>query len=132
MEDSLKSFWGMAATIVEGAAGPPHRKIWMHFTTWLLLGLEFELAADVIRTAIAPTWLDIGQLASSPQSVRFSATFSIKTLKRCPIQEKAPIKVALKVAALSPYPRHLLLEPVDQTSANLPRNHQHWRVHGTI
>jgi uncharacterized membrane protein len=28
------------------------------------LGLEFELAADIIRTAIAPTWTDIGQLAA--------------------------------------------------------------------
>jgi uncharacterized membrane protein len=86
MEELLKSFWGFAATIVEGAAAllitigaaeafvmslwqfraPTAQKmrVWMHFATWLLLGLEFELAADVIRTAIAPTWSDIGQLAS--------------------------------------------------------------------
>jgi uncharacterized membrane protein len=86
MEDLLKTFWGVAATIVEGAAAllitigameafvmslirfrsptALKMKIWMHFATWLLLGLEFELAADVIRTAIAPTWSDIGQLAS--------------------------------------------------------------------
>src|SRR5262245_35912941 len=31
---------------------------------WLALGLEFALAADILRTAIAPTWRDIGQLAS--------------------------------------------------------------------
>ena len=31
---------------------------------WLLLGLEFLLASDIIRTAIAPTWTDIGQLAA--------------------------------------------------------------------
>jgi uncharacterized membrane protein len=36
----------------------------MRFGVWLLLGLEFELAADIVRTAIAPTWNDIGQLAS--------------------------------------------------------------------
>jgi uncharacterized membrane protein len=86
MEELLKTFWGFAATIVEGAAAllitigaaeafvmslwqfraPTAQKmqVWMHFATWLLLGLEFELAADVIRTAIAPTWSDIGQLAS--------------------------------------------------------------------
>jgi uncharacterized membrane protein len=29
-----------------------------------LLGLEFELAADIVRTAIAPTWNEIGQLAA--------------------------------------------------------------------
>ena len=31
---------------------------------WLALGLEFALAADILRTAIAPTWRDIGQLAA--------------------------------------------------------------------
>ena len=31
---------------------------------WLALGLEFALAADILRTAIAPTWREIGQLAA--------------------------------------------------------------------
>jgi uncharacterized membrane protein len=31
---------------------------------WLALGLEFELAADILRTAVAPTWNEIGQLAA--------------------------------------------------------------------
>ncbi|MGI4795854.1 MAG: DUF1622 domain-containing protein [Janthinobacterium lividum] len=31
---------------------------------WLALALEFELAADILRTAIAPTWSEIGQLAA--------------------------------------------------------------------
>lgn len=38
--------------------------IWLHFAAWLVLALEFELAADIIRTAVSPTWTDIGQLAS--------------------------------------------------------------------
>jgi uncharacterized membrane protein len=40
------------------------KTIWLRFGVWLLLGLEFELAADVIRTAISPTWVDIGQLGA--------------------------------------------------------------------
>jgi uncharacterized membrane protein len=31
---------------------------------WLALGLEFTLAADILRTAVAPTWREIGQLAA--------------------------------------------------------------------
>ena len=31
---------------------------------WLALGLKFALAADILRTAIAPSWRDIGQLAA--------------------------------------------------------------------
>jgi uncharacterized membrane protein len=30
----------------------------------LALALEFELAADILRTAVAPTWSEIGQLAA--------------------------------------------------------------------
>lgn len=31
---------------------------------WLAVALEFELAADILRTAIAPTWDEIGKLAA--------------------------------------------------------------------
>jgi uncharacterized membrane protein len=31
---------------------------------WLLLGLEFELAADIIGSVISPTWKDIGELGA--------------------------------------------------------------------
>jgi uncharacterized membrane protein len=31
---------------------------------WLALALEFLLAADILETAVAPTWEEIGQLAA--------------------------------------------------------------------
>ncbi|MGY1717510.1 MULTISPECIES: DUF1622 domain-containing protein [unclassified Blastococcus] len=31
---------------------------------FLALGLEFQLASDVLRTAVAPSWEEIGQLAA--------------------------------------------------------------------
>lgn len=40
------------------------RETWLRFAAWILLALEFALAADIIRTAIAPTWDDIGKLAA--------------------------------------------------------------------
>jgi len=40
------------------------KKIWRRFGTWLLLGLEFELAADIIGSVVSPTWADIGELAA--------------------------------------------------------------------
>ena len=39
------------------------REIWLKFATWILLALEFALAADLVRTAVAPTWDDIAKLA---------------------------------------------------------------------
>jgi len=40
------------------------RAAWLSLARWLLLGLEFMLAADIVRTAISPSWDDIGQLAA--------------------------------------------------------------------
>ncbi len=40
------------------------RAAWLSLARWLLLGLEFMLAADIVRTAISPSWNDIGQLAA--------------------------------------------------------------------
>ncbi len=40
------------------------RSVWTGFAGWIILALEFALAADIVRTAIAPTWDDIGRLAA--------------------------------------------------------------------
>jgi uncharacterized membrane protein len=40
------------------------RKVFKGFAVWIVLALEFALGADIVRTAIAPTWNDIGQLAA--------------------------------------------------------------------
>jgi uncharacterized membrane protein len=49
-----------------GPAKPFHkrRQVFLRFGVWLLLALEFELAADIVRSAISPTWSDIGQLGA--------------------------------------------------------------------
>jgi uncharacterized membrane protein len=40
------------------------RQVFLRFGVWLLLALEFELAADIVRSAISPTWSAIGQLGA--------------------------------------------------------------------
>src|SRR5689334_11435452 len=40
------------------------RSAWLSLARWLLLGLEFMLAADIVRTVISPSWNDIGQLTA--------------------------------------------------------------------
>jgi uncharacterized membrane protein len=41
-----------------------HKRIWIRFGKWLLLGLQFALAADIVRSAISPDWEEIGHLAA--------------------------------------------------------------------
>ena len=38
--------------------------IWMRFASAIVLALEFTLAADIIRSAVAPTWDAIGRLGA--------------------------------------------------------------------
>jgi len=62
---SLEAFIGLLGVGVGKRATHGARKaVWQRYGVWLLLGLEFELAADIIRSVIAPTWLDIGQLGA--------------------------------------------------------------------
>ena len=46
------------------ALAPAVRQIWPHYASWILLALEFALAADIIRTIVRPDWNEIGQLAA--------------------------------------------------------------------
>ena len=61
---ALQAMAGLLKGIANGqATGLEGRQIWLRFATWILLGLEFALAADILRTAVAPTWDDISKLA---------------------------------------------------------------------
>lgn len=39
------------------------REVWLRYARWLVAGLTFQLAADILETSIAPSWDDIGRLA---------------------------------------------------------------------
>ena len=40
------------------------KDIWLRLAGWILLALEFTLAADIVRTSISPSWEDLGKLAA--------------------------------------------------------------------
>lgn len=55
----------MVGIIARPAATHGARKeLWRRFGMWLLLALEFELAADIVRSVMSPTWQDIGELGA--------------------------------------------------------------------
>jgi uncharacterized membrane protein len=48
-----------------GQVGHGARKaVWRGLGMWLLLGLEFELAADIVGSVFAPSWDDVGKLGA--------------------------------------------------------------------
>jgi uncharacterized membrane protein len=62
---SVEAFIGTARLML-GAASTDHqrRAVWLRFARALVAGLTFQLAADLVHTAIAPTWDEVGRLAA--------------------------------------------------------------------
>ena len=40
------------------------RAVWLGFARWLVAGLTFQLAADIVHTTVAPGWDEIGRVAA--------------------------------------------------------------------
>jgi uncharacterized membrane protein len=40
------------------------RDAYLRYARWLIVGLTLQLAADIVETAIAPSWDDIGRMAA--------------------------------------------------------------------
>lgn len=51
LEAFLSGAWSHFASVT----GDRHRAVWLRFARWLVAGLTFQLAADIIETSLAPT-----------------------------------------------------------------------------
>lgn len=58
---------------------------------WLAVALEFGLAADILRTAIAPTWNEIGQLAAIVVLRTVLNFFLQKEIDKAASRRQAPV-----------------------------------------
>ena len=83
-----EAVYGSLVLLVERKTLPGERKeVWLRFGGWLLLGLEFALAADVVRTALSPTWQDIGELAAIAAIRTFLSFFLERDLAKYEYRE---------------------------------------------
>lgn len=70
--------------------------------SYLVLGLEFQLAADVLKTAVAPSFTEIGQLAAIAAIRTLLNYFLTKEMAN----EKAELEAAGEAMPPLPSPRH--------------------------
>jgi len=87
LEAFVKLLWIVATP---GATHGERKAIWRRFGMWLLLGLEFELAADIIGSVISPTWQDIGELGAIAVIRTFLNYFLEKDLEHAETDEIEP------------------------------------------
>jgi uncharacterized membrane protein len=52
------------ALIWRNVSNHERRAVWLGFAHWLVAGLTFQLAADIVNTSFAPTWDEIGRLGA--------------------------------------------------------------------
>lgn len=67
LEASVRTLLLLFQSVLPGRASVSHEAkedVRLRLGRWLALALEFLLAADILRTAVAPTWSEIGQLAA--------------------------------------------------------------------
>jgi uncharacterized membrane protein len=61
IEALLNILW---VVVTPGTTHGERKAIWRRFGMWLLLGLEFELAADIVGSVFSPAWQDVGKLGA--------------------------------------------------------------------
>jgi uncharacterized membrane protein len=86
-----QAFYGTVSTMLRRSVIAEQRQVWSRFARWLVLALEFALAADLLRTVISPTWADVGQLAAIAAIRTFLSYFLERDIE--------------SVAKVSPQPR---------------------------
>jgi uncharacterized membrane protein len=48
--------------IVSSRSGHERRDVWLRYARWLVAGLTFQLAADILETSITPSWEEIAKV----------------------------------------------------------------------
>lgn len=50
--------------ILSSASGHERRDVWLRYARWLVAGLTFQLAADIIETSITASWEALARLGA--------------------------------------------------------------------
>ncbi len=61
---SVQAFIAVVRLLLVRGTDQQRQEIWLRFARWLVAGLTFQLAADIIETANATSWEAIARLGS--------------------------------------------------------------------
>lgn len=61
---TVEAFISGAALLLGSRSGHERRDVWLRYGRWLVAGLTFQLAADIIETSITTSWEQVGRLAA--------------------------------------------------------------------
>ena len=61
---TIQAVFGMLQLLVTRATDRQRREVWGRYARWLIAGLTFQLAADIIETSITTNWEAIARVAA--------------------------------------------------------------------
>jgi uncharacterized membrane protein len=89
---AIEAFLKLLRVVVTPRVTHGERKaIWRGFGVWLLLGLEFELAADIIGSVFSPTWQEVAELGAIAVIRTFLNYFLEKDLEGAEASGEQPL-----------------------------------------
>ena len=61
---SIEALVRIVLHVIGSRSAEDTARVWTHYARWLVAGLTFQLAADIVHTSIAPTWDEVGKVAA--------------------------------------------------------------------
>jgi uncharacterized membrane protein len=61
---AIEAFFQGLRTMFSSPDGHHERDVWLRLGRWLVAGLTFQLAADVLETAVTTSWDEVGRLGA--------------------------------------------------------------------
>lgn len=61
---TIEAFFGGLRAMLSSPGGHERRDVWLRYARWLVAGLTFQLAADIIETSITTSWEAVGRIAA--------------------------------------------------------------------
>ena len=61
---TVEAFIDGIRLMIGSKSGHERREVWLRYGRWLVAGLTFQLAADILQTSVAPSWDELGKLAA--------------------------------------------------------------------
>jgi uncharacterized membrane protein len=83
-------FIGLRVAFPAQPANPRFREVLQRYGRWLVAGLTFQLAADIIETSIAPSWEQVGQLGAIAVIPTFLNFFLERDLAELRVPDAVP------------------------------------------
>lgn len=87
---SVTAFVAVVRALFSPLSGRDRRAVWLTYARWLVAGLTFQLAADILESAITESWEAVGRLAAVAVIRTFLDYFLERDMNEVRGRERAP------------------------------------------